>query len=775
MKDKAYRFLQTIRGTPPYWQKAMYKLLAAVKQLGIFTFFVTLSAADMKWTDTIIVITRQQGKSMSKEEVGKLTWEEKCGIWRSNPVTAARHFDHRFNYPKPPSSETIIAQPSDFHNPNKAKLALESAAFIKSSVIEKLETKDYTSLNHLLKDSNISHQEYKSALELSKRGKLIIYKRNQTEIQINSYNKHLLRAWEANLDVQYCLDPYACIAYMVAYITKDEREMSQILQAVSNEANTLDFKSSMKNSNFSTVYVPADKPEKRICLLKPISSVKDKEDEDEDVYQTSILDRYAARPTKLENLSEDNTASSTITLKNELGQMQKTKKPAILKYHKYSEMKEKEDYCYSQLLLYMPWRNKHEDLNKFDMYEELYDNVFDIIDSNRQDLEHHADIIEEALDQFESVGPPEHSWDTIAPQVEQENAEQSKEGAIEDENFSTLNTEDKQKQKPVICNTVPVGMAVELRSLFLTDEDYRERIRSLNAKQRDIFQIVLQCCENLAHMDIAKKKSDPLRIFISGGAGTGKSHLISCINQMALRKLQTIGDNPDDVHVLLTAPTGTAAHNISGVTLHSAFLLPLGQTKSYIKLSDDKRNAFRSKASKIRLLIIDEISMVGSELLLQIHYRLCEITGINEPFGVDQHNTKMLSTSKEPMEILKAIDKKPHDLKKINPKNDPRFTGGLPDEITVAVGAKIMLTRNVDVSDGLVNGAQGTIKMIIKRRNNSSTISNVVALLVQFDDANTGSNARKLSRFPVEKKQFSSATPITRSEISFTLSSKTKA
>ncbi|VDI51626.1 Hypothetical predicted protein, partial [Mytilus galloprovincialis] len=72
MKDKAYRFLQTIRGTPPYWQKAMYKLLAAVKQLGIFTFFVTLSAADMKWTDTIIVITRQQGKSMSKEEVGDI-------------------------------------------------------------------------------------------------------------------------------------------------------------------------------------------------------------------------------------------------------------------------------------------------------------------------------------------------------------------------------------------------------------------------------------------------------------------------------------------------------------------------------------------------------------------------------------------------------------------------------------------------------------------------------------------------------------------------------
>ena len=35
-KDQAYRFLQPVRGTPPYWQKVQYKLLAAIKQLGIF-------------------------------------------------------------------------------------------------------------------------------------------------------------------------------------------------------------------------------------------------------------------------------------------------------------------------------------------------------------------------------------------------------------------------------------------------------------------------------------------------------------------------------------------------------------------------------------------------------------------------------------------------------------------------------------------------------------------------------------------------------------------
>jgi hypothetical protein len=52
-KDDAYRFLRPIRGSPPYWQKVMYELLAAVKQMKIFTWFLTLSAADMRWVDTL--------------------------------------------------------------------------------------------------------------------------------------------------------------------------------------------------------------------------------------------------------------------------------------------------------------------------------------------------------------------------------------------------------------------------------------------------------------------------------------------------------------------------------------------------------------------------------------------------------------------------------------------------------------------------------------------------------------------------------------------------
>ena len=51
MKDDAYRFLRPIRGSPPNWQQVMLKLLAAIKQLKIFTLFLSLSAAELRWTD----------------------------------------------------------------------------------------------------------------------------------------------------------------------------------------------------------------------------------------------------------------------------------------------------------------------------------------------------------------------------------------------------------------------------------------------------------------------------------------------------------------------------------------------------------------------------------------------------------------------------------------------------------------------------------------------------------------------------------------------------
>ena len=82
---------------------------------------------------------------------------------------------------------------------------------------------------------------------------------------------------------------------------------------------------------------------------------------------------------------------------------------------------------------------------------------------------------------------------------------------------------------------------------------------------------------------------------------------------------------PEDITVLLAAPTGVAAFNIQGMTVHSALLL--GTSKFITQLTQDKLNTLRTKLSNLQLLIIDEISVVGSNRLLQIHKRLQQLKG----------------------------------------------------------------------------------------------------------------------------------------------------
>ncbi|XP_070548380.1 uncharacterized protein [Ptychodera flava] len=124
-------------------------------------------------------------------------------------------------------------------------------------------------------------------------------------------------------------------------------------------------------------------------------------------------------------------------------------------------------------------------------------------------------------------------------------------------------------------------------------------------------------------------------MFLTGGAGTGKSHLIKAVYYEATRILARILPNPDDVSVLLTAPTGVAAFNINANTIHSTFSIAIDAQLPYQPLGEEKINTLRSKLSSLQILIIDEISMVDKKLLGYVHGRLRQIkqTGDQLPFG----------------------------------------------------------------------------------------------------------------------------------------------
>ena len=84
------------------------------------------------------------------------------------------------------------------------------------------------------------------------------------------------------------------------------------------------------------------------------------------------------------------------------------------------------------------------------------------------------------------------------------------------------------------------------------------------------------------------------------------------------------------------APTGVAAINIDGTTIHNALNIPINQFgKKISPLSDKMRSSLRSKLSDLKVSITDEISMASNDLLFHVHLRLTEIFGSvnDQPFA----------------------------------------------------------------------------------------------------------------------------------------------
>ena len=63
---------------------------------------------------------------------------------------------------------------------------------------------------------------------------------------VDNYDGPVMLAWQANMDLQYVLNAYACSMYVASYIMKTDRAMGVLLKRVVSEARTEELKSQMR-------------------------------------------------------------------------------------------------------------------------------------------------------------------------------------------------------------------------------------------------------------------------------------------------------------------------------------------------------------------------------------------------------------------------------------------------------------------------------------------------------------------------------------------------
>ena len=116
-----------------------------------------------------------------------------------------------------------------------------------------------------------------------------------------------------------------------------------------------------------------------------------------------------------------------------------------------------------------------------------------------------------------------------------------------------------------------------------------------------------------------------------------------------------------------------------------------------------------------------------------------------------------------------ATDSKKDDcteLANITIPTNPCETGNLKKILTVKVNAKVMITTNIDVNDGLTNGAMGTVtNVVIDDRTGKMT-----SILVAFDSKHVGQKAIHTS---VDKSKNQNAVPIYKTQATFPIHKKT--
>ena len=426
------------------------------------------------------------------------------------------------------------------------------------------------------------------------------------------------------MDIQYCKeDSYLITKYCTKYSTKGEKcneDFSSIsssksissklwayaLKALDHRecgaieaADTL-LGNPLYGTDPKTVFRWVDVDMVRNVKVKPFEEIKKLPDDSENIYYENLVnDHYPNRPKELESVCLYDIAKWWEIVKtepkykcvyhkgnNELFYKQR-KNPYLVNYYKNNVDTNPEGYYYAFLLLFKPWRDCSTLIGEGKTYSEAFNKVKEELAIAMQHHEKY-EMIKKASERVEKM---------VAEEME-------KNSTVDSDN--EFDNNDATLEDLAIDMVAEINLIKEIAAKLINEKDLSQMISQFNEDQARIFHKVTS---NI--LDGSKKT----RMFISGSGGTGKSYLI---NLLVMWNKQIRGKD-----TAVTAPTGLAAFNVNGITIHKLLQLPVeqGGTPPYMDLFDAALKSIRSYIKDIDLLIIDEISMVSNLHLLYIHMR----------------------------------------------------------------------------------------------------------------------------------------------------------
>ncbi|GES90087.1 Pif1-like helicase domain-containing protein [Rhizophagus clarus] len=420
------------------------------------------------------------------------------------------------------------------------------------------------------------------------------------------YHPAILLLWDAHINVQYITDK-GFAHYMTKYITK--REPSHIFNIYENnllrkhiiarrlssmELMFLLLGHEIYNSSATVKFLTTDPPTTRTCTILPVYMID--YDDDNPYYDDTIM-KYMARPhlPEFDNLTyfqyfekysitPSPPATSRQVYHDDLNNYVVKRSKEIITRHRFLKIEDGELYFYQQLLLTIPARNESDFKSTPDAtYREKFLQYFpDFL----------ANLHNQTMDTHQS-------------------------------RLSRLNNCFVEMLSRLL-ESLSIHLSTDLKHIIQTQMDDLKLLPRIYPKTA-MLELPQDQYHILSTINMYLGKNDGVKwpyFFITGSAGTGKSYIINMITNILTQKSQPF---------LLLAPTGVAAQNVGGMTIHSA--LHIISTNGSFLTHAYVDNELRSSLKKITTLIIEEISMVSAELLDFISNMFANLHNNALPFG----------------------------------------------------------------------------------------------------------------------------------------------